>query len=74
MAAQNGYQSCVNRILTDDNPEVASLRAELRVANEIIATAPSRLGDMEALLKEIAKALSIGARLIAVLPPTDSAR
>jgi predicted phage-related endonuclease len=64
--AEAAYQSCVGKMLADDDAEIASLSARLTAVNNQIKQAETVMGDVSKVLGVIDEALSIGAQLLAL--------
>jgi hypothetical protein len=64
-AAQKNYQTCLNQVLEDDDPEVTALSKQLKAANAVVAQATVEMGDMSKVLNSLTTAIDLGSKLIA---------
>lgn len=63
--AEAEYYACVNKILSDDDAEVASLCKELTDANKGIKNSVQLMGQISKVIDIIDDALNIGTQLLA---------
>lgn len=63
VAARTAYWSCVNKAFHDDDPQVASLTAQLTDANQKVVNAIQQMGDMSATLDQITRSVSLASQL-----------
>ncbi len=62
--AQAEYYDCVNKMLSDDDAEVATLCKELTDANKGIKNSIQMMGEISKVIDIIDTALNIGAQLL----------
>jgi hypothetical protein len=62
--AQKNYQTTLNKILDDDDVQIAALSKELKAANLVIDQATKEMGDMSKVLDGITTAIDLGSKLI----------
>lgn len=62
--AQQNYQTALNKMLSDDDPVVAALDKQLRDANLLVVRATLELGNLSAVIDNIATAVALGSTLV----------
>ena len=67
-AAQKAWCACENKMLEDDDAEVAALSKELKAANTKVDRSTKELTDMSAALNDIAEAVATGAQIVTKIP------
>ena len=67
--AMAAYQKCVNKFLSDDDPTIAALSAELKTANDKVAKAVAQMGNMSRVIDDITQAVNIGEKVVAFAFP-----
>jgi hypothetical protein len=67
-AAEDAYEACVDKMLTDDAPQVADLAAQLKTANDQVKQAVAEMGDMSKVIDHLKNAITIGAKMVAMIP------
>jgi uncharacterized protein (UPF0264 family) len=65
--AQKNYQTCVNKILEDDDAQVAALCKALKAANSVVDQATKEMGEMNKVIDGLTTAIDLGSKLIACL-------
>jgi hypothetical protein len=65
-AAQKAYQMCIGKILSDDDPLVAALSAQLKAANEKVKQSVVEMDNISKVIDEITTAVTIGAKLVSM--------
>jgi hypothetical protein len=65
-AARTAYQSCVNKIFANDDPEVADLTTKLTDATQQIAESEKNLGNISKWLDDITQAVTFATQLAAL--------
>ena len=63
--AQADYQKCIGKILTDDDPQVATLSTQLAAANAVVKQSVTEMGDISTVIDNITTAVTLGAQLAA---------
>ena len=66
--AQDAYNACIDKMLQDDAPDVASLNGQLQTANDQLKNAVAVMGNMSTVLDNITTAITLGAQLLAKIP------
>jgi hypothetical protein len=61
--AQQAYQMSLGKMLSDDDPEVATLSSELTAANKEVAQSVSEMGNISKVIDGITKAVTLAAQL-----------
>lgn len=67
--ARQAYWSCVNKAFHDDDPQVASLAAQLDAANAKLKVAVQQMGNISKVIDGITQAVSIAASLSKMVIP-----
>jgi len=66
--AEATYQKCIGQMLSDDNAQVAALSAQLKTANVAVKQSVTVMGDINGVIDEITKAVTLGAKLVSMVP------
>jgi hypothetical protein len=64
-AAEDAYEACIDKMLEEDNPDVAALSTQLNAANAQVKQSVAELGDMSKVIDHITTAVTLGAQLAA---------
>lgn len=67
-AAQKAWCACENKMLEDDDAEVAALSEKLKAANTKVDRSTRELAEMSAVLNDITEAVTTGAQIVAKIP------
>src|SRR5579859_5315712 len=62
--AQQNYQTCLNKELSDDDDEIADLSAKLKAANIQVQNAADHLDKISQVIDQITAAVSFGSKLV----------
>ncbi|MFT4111699.1 hypothetical protein [Silvibacterium sp.] len=65
--AQQNYDACVNKLLSDDDATVAALDKQLKTANVQVKTAVAQMGNMQKVIGDITTAVSYGSQLLSMV-------
>lgn len=63
--AQANYEAAGEKILSDDDVQVAALSAQLKTANKQVAKLVEQMGDISKVIDGITQAVTVGAQLLA---------
>jgi cell fate (sporulation/competence/biofilm development) regulator YlbF (YheA/YmcA/DUF963 family) len=63
--AQANYEAVGEKILSDDDIQVAALSAQLKAANKQVAKLVEQMGDISKVIDGITQAVTVGAQLLA---------
>lgn len=66
--AQANYEECLEKMLSDDDAEVANLSAQLKTANQKMAKLEIEMGAMSKVIDDITQAVTLGSQLVAKIP------
>ena len=66
--AQENNEECTDEELQDDDAEVAALSKKLKDCNEELKKAEVEMGNMSKVLDNLTEAVTIGSRLMAIIP------
>jgi hypothetical protein len=63
--AQQAYQMCIGKTLSDDDPQVAALSMQLKATNLQVAQSVTEMGDISKVIDTITQAVTLAAKLAA---------
>ena len=63
--SRTNYWKAINKVLHDDDPEVASLVEQMKTSQENIDAALKKINQVAKILKAITKAIDVGSELAA---------
>jgi hypothetical protein len=63
-AAESNYDQCVDKMLADTDPQVATLLANLKPLNDQVAKAVTEMGNMSKVIDTVTQAVTLGSQLL----------
>jgi hypothetical protein len=62
--AELNYQTALNKTLSDDDPQVATLSTQLIAINKQVAQATTQMGDIAKVIGDITTAVGLGTQML----------